>query len=352
MAFAVPSDPVLLLALVSAVTVGALSASLILYMLVLRVVQTRQQRRWQRCIATWRPLIAQCMESMPSDVPRLRRGEEFALLTLWNHTQECVRGDTTKRRLNILAQQAGLHHVGRRLLAKRGLYGRLLAVVTLGHLRDAPSWMALETLTADPRPALSLSAVRALMRIDVQHALPELLPALLNRREWPLSRVANMLAEAGPAQVSEPLLNALPGASDPELARLVRLLEFARGETLTTVMDRLLRHSNDEDVLLACLKSRHLPPHDAPAIRKLVRHPSWEVRTLAASALGRIGTRNDIPALTQALQDPVWWVRYRAARALVALPGVAGHELVDIRDGLDDAYATNMLDQAMAEAGS
>ena len=90
--FAAPSDPILLLALVSAAAVGILSLALIVYMVTLRVLHVRQQRRWQRCIASWQPLIAQCLETVPEPVPAVTRADETPLLTLWNHAQESVRG--------------------------------------------------------------------------------------------------------------------------------------------------------------------------------------------------------------------------------------------------------------------
>jgi HEAT repeat protein len=307
-----------------------------------------QRRRWQLCMTAWQPMIAQCLESVPSQIPALQRADETPLLTLWNHAQESVRGETTQR-LNLLARQAGLDRAARRLLRKRGLYGRLLAVVTIGHLREVGAWDELEALARDPRPVLSLCAARAMMLIDVHRALPRLLPAFLGRREWPLARVASMLAEAGPAQVSETLLNALPTVGPARLPRLVHLLDFAHGEMVIPHIDRLLLSAEDEAVLLACLKSLHLP-HDAATVRKLIRHHSWAVRTQAARALGRIGTRDDIAALLRALADPVWWVRYRAAQSLVGLPGMRREELEEIKARLSDRYAADMLDQALAES--
>jgi HEAT repeats len=345
--FDAPSDPILLLALMSAAAVGMLSLALIAYMVTLRVLHVRQQRRWQRCIAAWQPLIAQCLENIPESIPALVRADETPLLTLWNHAQESVRGEATAR-LNVFARACGMQRAAQRLLRKRGLYGKLLGVVTLGHLRDATCWEALLTLAADERPVLSLCAARALMLIDAKRALPELLPAFLSRGQWPLSRVASILAEAGPDHVSEPLISAIGGAQAAPLVRLVRLLDLAEGQLTIPHIARMLRESVDEGLLLACLKSLHLP-HDVAPVRALLQHTSWRVRTQAARALGRIGSREDIPSLLPALADPVWWVRYRAAQALVALPGLGSQELADIRSRLTDRYAADMLEQAQAE---
>jgi HEAT repeat protein len=275
------------------------------------------------------------------------RADETPLLTLWNHAQESVRGEATAR-LNAFARACGLERAAQRLLRKRGLYGKLLGVVTLGHLRDTSCWDALVTLAADERPVLSLCAARALMLIDAKRALPELLPAFLSRSQWPLSRVASILAEAGPDRVSAALIAAIDEEQSGRRARLVRLLDLADGEMTIPHIARMLRESEDEALLLACLKSLHLP-HDVAPVRALLTHTSWRVRTQAARALGRIGSREDIPSLLPALADPVWWVRYRAAQALVALPGLDPQELAAIRSRLTDRYAVDMLEQAQAE---
>ena len=71
----------------------------------------------------------------------------------------------------------------------------------------------------------------------------------------------------------------------------------------------------------------------------------------AARALGRIGQREELPVLLDLLRDTVWWVRYHAAQALARLDGLEPRELETMRENARDAYAADMLGQALAEMG-
>jgi hypothetical protein len=66
--------------------------------------------------------------------------------------------------------------IARRLLQSRRLSNRLIAVSTLGHLRDRDSWEVLVRMMGDEDGLLSLAAARALTRIDHTAALPVILP--------------------------------------------------------------------------------------------------------------------------------------------------------------------------------
>jgi HEAT repeat protein len=69
----------------------------------------------------------------------------------------------------------------------------------------------------------------------------------------------------------------------------------------------------------------------------------------AARALGRVGGRDELNPLLDLLRDPVWWVRYHAAQALTRLRGLEPFELETLREGARDAFAADMLGQALAE---
>jgi HEAT repeat protein len=84
----------------------------------------------------------------------------------------------------------------------------------------------------------------------------------------------------------------------------------------------------------------------------LLAHPDWQVRVLAAKALGRIGDRSDVDRLVALLADREWWVRYRAAEALLELPALTRADLEALRASLTDRFAADMLSQAMAESAS
>jgi HEAT repeat protein len=89
-----------------------------------------------------------------------------------------------------------------------------------------------------------------------------------------------------------------------------------------------------------------------PRLDQFVAHPEWYVRMQAARHIGRMGRAEDAGRLEQLLADREWWVRYRAARALVRLPGLTPTALGAIRARQVDAYARDILGQALVESGS
>lgn len=131
----------------------------------LRLRLLARRRREQRFLATWRPLMVQCVEAVPASLPRVGRADRALFLQLWNHYQDSLRGDAGER-LNELAARTGMDAVARSMLAQRSLRERLIAIVTLGHLADAGSLDALRRLARDEASLVSLAAAHAVLRID------------------------------------------------------------------------------------------------------------------------------------------------------------------------------------------
>ncbi|WP_126427002.1 HEAT repeat domain-containing protein [Brevibacillus marinus] len=86
-----------------------------------------------------------------------------------------------------------------------------------------------------------------------------------------------------------------------------------------------LTHADDKEVRmkavqLLCRDARNLS--DA-AVRRFLRHQDWEIRAIAAQAIGELGLQAYIPLLKEAVGDPVWWVRSNSAHSLAKL-GIEG----------------------------
>ena len=349
--FAINSDAFLRLVLWTGVGVFCLAILLMIVIGWLRAALVLRQRREQRFIEKWRPLLTMGLEAAPASLPVIARADQYTFFSLWNYFHESLRGES-KDRLNDLAASCGMDRVARTLLQRRSLRARLIAVTTLGNLRDRGVWEELERLAADPHPLLSLIAARALLLIDASAALPVLTPLLASRAEWDAARVGSMLSEAGADVVSTPLAAAAERYSAAGLyrqtTRLLRYLEIAQSTQALPAVGRILEATTDDDVIAACIKCLS-DPRDLPRLRRFVGHPAWFVRLQAARALGRIGTPADCAPLVSLLGDPVWWVRYRAAQALAALPFIDLPRLREIHAGLSDRFAGDILFQAMAE---
>lgn len=311
----------------------------------LMIGRARERRLVERC----RPVLARCLEGLPVEPPALSGNEREPFLRLWNHYHESLRGPAGDR-LNQLAARLGFDAAAREMLRAGSLRKRLLAVITLGNLGDAASREPLRALVDSPSVPLSLSAAHALLRIDPEDSLRWLLPVAAGRHDWPLARLAVILAEAGADAVSLPLAAAIrqcAGADDAaaRVPRLLRLARFAHTERLAIAVRETLESATNDEVIAACVGAL-ANPRDVDAVRRHARHPAWFVRVAVARALGRLAAPQDRALLLELLGDQSWWVRYRAAQALAALPFI---NIAELREGLDDRDAVRMLDHVVAE---
>ena len=344
--------PVLRAAWVAGCAAILVAILMLAVIVLLRARLLRQQRIDRETTERWRPLIALCIDGVPRELPPLALQERETFLRLWNHFFESLRG-TAGTRLVLLARELGMDAYAAELLARGNMRGRLLAALTLGHLRDRARLEDLRRLVTDHSSLLSLAAARASLEIDPGVALSWVMPIIAEREDWPLARVSTMLAEAGPERVTQPLADALERAAGgpraaPRVARLQRLMEVAHAERMRPAVRRVLAGATDEQVIASCLNAL-VDPHDVGTVHAHSAHPSWVVRMAAARALGRLGGPDDRKLLVEMLSDRHWWVRYHAGEALVAMPFVDRDDLRKIRAMLPDRYAADMLGQVLAE---
>ena len=352
MGYATVSDPILQLALYSGLAAFAVTILMLAAVFALRVRLVLDRSRERRFVERWRPVLVQCMDAVPARLPPLARADRVSFLRLWNYYHESVRGPA-QGRLNQLAIDLGVDEMARAMLVAGSLRGRLLATLTLGNLGDRALLPDLRLLVENPSTPISLTAARALLRIEPGPTLTWLLLYASTRAEWPLAGLAAMLAEVGVDRISVPLASAVKEAagSPDAVARVPRLLKLARlahASQLEATLRHLLETDRDDEVIAACV-GQLSDPRDIDLARRFAVHATWFVRVAAAKALGRLAAPEDRGLLTSMLGDSNWWVRYRAAKALTGLPFVKVEDLRKIRDVLPDRYAAQMLDQAIAE---
>jgi len=284
-----------------------------------------------------------------SALPQIGRNQQIDILEEWNRTRTTVAGSATEN-LVSLAQHLDFPALAGRMLQKRQIKSKLLAIQTLGHLRGEQSWSAIVEAVASPNSALSITAAVALVDIDAEKAIPELVPMISIRRDWPQTRVAMFLRMAGSDIISEPMCRALRDGDPKSQIQLMKFAPLMDAETADRVADELVRNSHDAGVLAAALKL--LSGHGGlPRIDELAEHEAWFVRMRAAQILGRAGLAEHLPLLETMLQDPDWWVRYRTAQAIAALPFLGPNALHQMQQRQTDPFARDMLGQAIAEAG-
>ena len=234
-------------------------------------------------------------------------------------------------------------------MLQRGRLGdKLLAIATLGHLRDVSAWDEIATYVDAANTLISLMAAKALTNIDAERAVPMLIPLITKRTDWAAARVASLLREAGPEATSRRLARAILNGTVEEAERLIQYLPTVYRSIATEVVHEMLRRPVDDRVTAVCLRVVD-DPLELPLVRSLTQHPRWHIRMRAAVVLGRMGYRQDKKYLIRLLSDPEWWVRYRSAQSLARLPFLDRAQLVRIRQSVDDPFGRDMLDQVLAE---
>lgn len=350
LAFTAPGDPVLAAAYWAGI--GALLVTLLLgsQILRLRFALRKRQRLETQAFARWRPVLsAAVIGEAPAQLPRLTAGERLPFVKLWVHLHASLRG-AAGAALNDIARRLGLETDARAMLARGTRTERLLAALMLGHLRDRSAWPLLVPLAESPDSTLALTVLWALVRIDPEAAARYLTPLFIERDDWAMSHVAGVLGEAS-EPVAEVLAALLPNLDSRRLPRALRIAEALRLNLPAEPLNKLIadaRARDDVALLTASLRIVNTPGSIEP-VRAALAHPDWQVRVLAAKALGRIGDRSDADRLVALLADPEWWVRYRAAQALVELPWLTRADLDTLRTGLTDRFAADILAQVVAE---
>lgn len=345
-AFTAPADPILAAAYWTGI--GALLLTLLLgaQIIRLRMALRRRERREARALARWRPVLnAAIVGAAPAVLPPLGKAERPHFIKLWVHLQASLRGEAGVA-LNDVALRLGVQNDARAMLARGPRTERLLATLLLGHLGDRDAWDALRALAESPDVTLSLSALWALVRIDPHAAAGYLTPLFVERDDWAMSHVAGILKEAS-APVAGVLADLLPRLPAERLPRALRIAEALRIVLPADVLAAALAGENIE-LVTAALRIVDTPVL-LDTVRALLGHANWQVRVLAAKALGRIGDRTDVDRLAGLLADREWWVRYRAAQAIVDLPWLGRAELDALHAALTDRFAADILAQVIAE---
>lgn len=343
-----PSD----VAVLAVAVATALTIVLFLYALGLRVAHILHDKDLARLRTRWWPIIAGATMTGDlderTDLLALRHGSRTKLLREWCRFRTLVRGNNSS--LELLAEELGLRGVARRLLSRRSISNKLLAVQALGFLRDDDSWDEIKILLDHHNITISITAATALVHINAKEAIGPIVSMIGKRRSWPRTQVGRMLNLAGPDAVTGPLCRAIETADSDEACHLLQFYESAFVNDIDSLVAQLVISRNDPSVLAAALKAvrGHLPNR---TVIGLAKHRVWFVRMQAANLLGRFGRREDYQTLEPLLSDTEWWVRYRAAQAITKLPFLGPNALRKLRDRQKDQYARDILRQALAEAG-
>jgi hypothetical protein len=333
------------------VTIHLLILLLLGWTLLIRWLRVSTDRRRRQMVTVWRPILAQSLVESPDTLPPIHPRDRILFLYLWNHLQESIKGESSDE-LCAIIRRTSMDEVVRRYLAKGTMRQQLLAIVTLGHLKDGSIWPRLVDLAHDANAFRSIEAARALVRIDPARAIPTLIPLISKRFDWSPLKVLTILQGAGEELVARALGQAALDAPPVIAARLIRFLASARNHralpVIRQIMDRSPLH---HDVAAAALSlfGQCSDPRDLPAVRAYLTHTIWFIRVQAAAALGKMGVEEDEGHLIGLLGDSHWWVRYRAAEALSLLPSMTDDKLSTLVQTLPTTEARKVLTPFVAK---
>lgn len=345
-----PSDALLALAFWAGVASLALTLVMALSIAVLRTRLRRAERREAAFLAVWRPAMLEVLAGGPlRGLPPLASADQVSFLKYWSYLQESLRG-SAHQTLNQIGRALKVPQFAQHWLVHGRRTDKLLAILALGHLRDKSAWDALFAQAVSDDNLVSLQAARALLQTDPVRGAQHLMPLIIKRHDWDITRLAGMLA--GSRTELESLLPRKITRVDPaNMGRLMRLAEALQLSLPAEVLAYLVDPARPVDILVAGLRLVNRTEL-LPQVRSYVWHADWRVRVQAVKCLGRIGEPADVPLLTDAVQDREWWVRYRAAQALAGLPFVSADALSALRMDSPDRYAQDILAQVLAERGS
>ncbi len=346
-------DSLTTIALWSIAAVLATTLTLFVYTIGLRLTTNSHERGRRIFVSRWRDVFASSMLSSESaaqqSLPRIYRRDKIDLLDEWNRARSMVDGSAVDNLIE-LAKRAGIPDIAKHLFRSHRLRSKILALQTIGHLRDTSLRDEIRDLIKDEGTALSITAATALIDINPDLGVSTIVPMINARRDWPKTRVSVLLRQAGSERISEPMYRAIRSESDEGKTYLLQFARLIESGILDALVRDLLRESRDPGVLNAALKLVS-GFTGVPRIAALIRHDVWYVRMQAANVLGRIGQQEHLTLLQSLLDDKEWWVRYRAAQAIASLPFLGPNELRNLRLRQTDRFAGDILQQAFAEVG-
>jgi len=295
----------------------------------------------------WRPILMESIAHTPNKLPRLNKTYLQDFIAEWNSLYEKLGGISHDNLISIAAR-LDIHRHSAIMLISSHPRIQLTGIVTLGNMRVKSSWELLASIAQSDQTILSMAAYRALILIDGDRALEELLPILIKRSDWPASMIAKILKDTDNYKACELMTEACDNASKDNLPRILKYINALNCQNASKVFKRILTESHDDHLYSLCLQKLN-DPSAIDIVREFTTYARWHVRVNAAIALGNIGAEEDIPVLEKMLSDPQWWVRYRAAQSLCKLPFIDTQRLNSIRSKHNDKFAKAILDQVLAE---
>ena len=182
-------------------------------------------------------------------------------------------------------------------------------------------------------PLMSLAAARALLEIEPEMAIAEVLDRL-DTPGWPMGRISQLLKPAAPEVLRKEIALALDTWPSTSLPRLLQVIHALADSEFSQASRRVLQRFPEQVDLLSLILRLDDNPAIYPLAIRLCQHRSSQVRQAALIALGHTGSLADQSLLLEHLRQDDWMLQQAAAQALIHLPGMHAGLALSILDQL------------------
>lgn len=346
------SDQVLTIALYATAIASAITALLMVMIGIFRWMFHAESRRDESFAREWQPILAEVIlgSSMPVNTD-LNPQRQLTLLRLWNYWHESLAGQANER-LKQFALACGCDRIALELARKGNRAQKLLSAITLGNFRHGQAWPFLREMVNRKDQVLSLRAARALLQIHPERAAGELLHLILQRQDWELSVLINILRQSREV-FRDQLVHQWPQLTLKERERAFSLCANMNVSLPPALVHGALRMDSAVTLLVAALLwlERLQDPLHRTQLFLLLDHPHACVRAQAVQTLGALGTLSDVGVMVEMLHDNDAQTRLLAARGLAQMPSFGIERLGTLKEEIADSRAYQALAVANAEHG-
>lgn len=346
------SDLVLQIALYACLVTAGLTLILLVLITLFRWRFQQDGRRYRAFADAWQPrLVKVIMGEALTHSERLTRSGQVVLLRLWNYWSESMAGDS-RLRLKQHVQALGCDALAMRLVRQGNRAQKLLSVISLGNLQHTPAWPELQALIDKEDQILALHAARAMLQIDAEQAMRELLPKILVREHWELSVISNIVKGARGA-FENALLGQWPDLNGAARTRAFKLCDHLNMPLPEALLATALHAEQGQAQVVAALQLvAHLQtPRFREQVVALLDHFDGRVRAQAVLTLGATATAPDTPLLLEMLTDKDLLVRHSAAQSLIRLPSYGAQKLARFNQALCNARVHQAVTMALLDQG-
>ncbi len=300
------------------------------YALLLRFINTRKAKKWQRLEDSWETLL---LDILARDVApevlikKVQPDEQLYFVDFIFRYAIQVAGSDRQLLARLAKPFTG---VLKERLKTGDPEQKTRAILTLDRLQVANIGHLAVTLLDDPSPLVSIAAARVLCRPEYRAYAAEVVQHLHRYQSWSNNLLSSMLAAAGSYMLPH-LRNTLQDEKQPIKVRVViaDALNTKNDFAAADVAAEVLQKAQNMELVAACLRllsNMGLPKH-RDVVRQYINAENFILKAYAVDALGTVGSPSDISTLLAAVYHPSNWVSFRAVQALKRM-----HQEVTLKD--------------------